>query len=138
MKLPDRLLPSLLLPVIASVGVNLALMTRQLVAKGPFSTFDDAWGKVIEGWGVALPICLAVVLAVSVAAFVTSRRFDPPIWIWGTFHVLLYGIGLLTFALLISVPMDRTWLASAATLSLGLGIVHAGLSLAGSALLRSR
>ncbi len=138
MKPLDRLIPGLLLPVIASVGVNLVLMTRQLLARGPFHTFDDAWGKIIEGYALSLPICLGVVSAVSLLAFVVVRLFKPSIWIWGALHVLLYSICLLTFALAISAPMDRAMLASIAAASLGLGIVHASLSLAGDVLLRPR
>jgi hypothetical protein len=138
MKPLDRLIPSLLLPVVASVGVHLVLMTRQLLARGPFHTFDDAWGKIIEGYALSLPICLGVVSAISVLAFVFVRLFRPSIWIWGVLHFPLYSISLLTFALAISAPMDRAMLASIATASLGLGIVHVSLSLAGGVLLWPR
>jgi hypothetical protein len=140
MKRPfDRFLPNALLPATAALVLNVALMTRQLIAKGPFSSFDVAWGKVIDGfatWG--LPMCLAVVTAVTLGVLIVTRIAKPPLWIWGVSHVLFYGVGLLILARLIQTPVDPSMLASIFGLSVGFGLTHATLSIAGNAVLARR
>jgi hypothetical protein len=53
-------------------------------------------------------------------------------------HVLFYGVGLLILARLIQTPVDPSMLASIFGLSVGFGLTHATLSIAGNAVLARR
>ena len=135
----DHFFPNVLLPATAALVLNVALMTRQLIAKGPFSSFDVAWGKIIDGYVMlGLPICLAVVAAVTLGVLIVARIAKPAYWVWWMSHVLFYAVGLLVFARLVEAPADLSLLASVFGLSVGFGLTHATLSVAGNAVLTRR
>lgn len=129
-----RFVPGVILPVLAAILLNLALMTRQLVTRGPFSSFDDVWGKIISGYVLlGLPVSLAFVIGTAAVVFIAGR-LRAPAWACWLLHPLTYLVAAVTAAALIGLPMGQKWLAVVTVIMTCAGMIHAALAVLGNRL----